>query len=171
MVRRPQPLISNESNSSNKPSVSIGIAAVSDNNSVSGKESIQSKNSEQSQAGNNNNSTTKTTNNTSNSDNKPLPAPSAPVVPGNASHGGNQRKRELGPNEIAVCRDEYEKLKQDFALKEADNHFLQEELEQKDKMLGMLTEGLKEVSEIIPSISSLYRLTFVIRSKNRNYNG
>lgn len=123
---------------------------MSDHNSVSGKESIQSKNSEQSQAGNNNNNTTNMTNNSSNSDNKPLPAPSAPVVPGNANHGGNQRKRELGPNEIAVARDEYEKLKQDFALKEADNHFLQEELEQKDKMLGMLTEGLKEVRSFHP---------------------
>jgi hypothetical protein len=37
-------------------------------------------------------------------------------------------------------------MKEDLSLKEADNHFLSEELEQKDRMLSMLTEGLKEVS-------------------------
>ena len=41
---------------------------------------------------------------------------------------------------------DYERLKLDFRLKEADNRFLQEELENKDRMLAMLTEGLKEVS-------------------------
>lgn len=40
---------------------------------------------------------------------------------------------------------DYERLKLDFRLKEADNRFLQEELENKDRMLAMLTEGLKEV--------------------------
>lgn len=44
---------------------------------------------------------------------------------------------------------DYERLKLDFRLKEADNRFLQEELENKDKMLTMLTEGLKEVPTII----------------------
>jgi predicted RNase H-like nuclease (RuvC/YqgF family) len=45
-----------------------------------------------------------------------------------------------------VSREELEKLREDLSLKEADNHFLQEELEQKDRMLSMLTDGLKEVS-------------------------
>lgn len=40
---------------------------------------------------------------------------------------------------------EFERLKLDFRLKEADNRFLQEELENKEKMLAMLTDGLKEV--------------------------
>lgn len=40
---------------------------------------------------------------------------------------------------------QYEKLKLDLKLKEADNKFLQDELEAKDQMLSMLTEGLKEV--------------------------
>jgi hypothetical protein len=40
---------------------------------------------------------------------------------------------------------DYERLKLDFKLKEADNRFLQEELENKDRMLAMLTVGLKEV--------------------------
>lgn len=40
---------------------------------------------------------------------------------------------------------DYERLKLDFRLKEADNRFLQEELENKNRMLTMLTEGLKEV--------------------------
>lgn len=38
-------------------------------------------------------------------------------------------------------------LRLDLRLKEADNLFLQEELENKDKMLSLLTEGLKEVEE------------------------
>jgi len=40
---------------------------------------------------------------------------------------------------------EFERLKLDFRLKEADNRFLQEELENKEKMLALLTDGLKEV--------------------------
>lgn len=40
---------------------------------------------------------------------------------------------------------EFERLKLDFRLKEADNRFLQEELENKERMLAMLTDGLKEV--------------------------
>lgn len=47
---------------------------------------------------------------------------------------------------------DYERLKLDFKLKEADNRFLQEELENKNKMLTMLTEGLKEV-RLKPSFS------------------
>jgi hypothetical protein len=38
-----------------------------------------------------------------------------------------------------------EQLRVDLQLKEADNRFLQVELEKKDAMLDMLTEGLKEV--------------------------
>eukprot|EP01035_Chromulina_nebulosa_P018856 gene18856-24641_t len=38
-----------------------------------------------------------------------------------------------------------ERLELSLRLKEADNRFLQEELEKKDKMLAMLTEGLREV--------------------------
>jgi hypothetical protein len=44
-----------------------------------------------------------------------------------------------------VSKAQYERLKLDLKLKEADNRFLQEELENKDRMLSMLTEGLKEV--------------------------
>ena len=44
---------------------------------------------------------------------------------------------------------DYERLKLDFKLKEADNRFLQEELENKDRMLAMLTEGLKEVGTVV----------------------
>lgn len=44
---------------------------------------------------------------------------------------------------------DYERLKLDYKLKEADNRFLQEELENKNKMLAMLTEGLKEVSKCV----------------------
>ena len=38
-----------------------------------------------------------------------------------------------------------EKLSVDLQLKDADNRFLQDELEKKEKMLSLLTEGLKEV--------------------------
>ncbi len=38
------------------------------------------------------------------------------------------------------------KLQLDLKLKEADNRFLQEELDKKNSMLQMLTEGLREVS-------------------------
>lgn len=44
-----------------------------------------------------------------------------------------------------VSRAAYEQLKMDLKLKDADNRFLQEELDKKDKMLALLTEGLKEV--------------------------
>lgn len=50
---------------------------------------------------------------------------------------------------------DYERLKLDFKLKEADNRFLQEELENKDRMLAMLTVGLKEVCTNIILISLL----------------
>lgn len=42
-----------------------------------------------------------------------------------------------------------ERLESDLRLKEADNRFLQEELEKKDRMLAMLTEGLREVIAFI----------------------
>lgn len=42
----------------------------------------------------------------------------------------------------------YDQMKLDLTLKEADNQFLMDELDGKDKMLTMLTEGLKEVSLI-----------------------
>lgn len=45
-----------------------------------------------------------------------------------------------------VPRAELERLKLEMKLREADNNFLQEELENKDKMLHLLTDGLKEVS-------------------------
>ena len=41
--------------------------------------------------------------------------------------------------------DQNEQLRLELKLKEADSRFLQEELEKKDRMLAMLTEGLKEV--------------------------
>ena len=50
---------------------------------------------------------------------------------------------------------DYERLKLDFKLKEADNRFLQEELENKDRMLAMLTEGLKEVGIAYHSMHSI----------------
>lgn len=72
----------------------------------------------------------------------------AQSVTGKESLGSNQSKdsgrRQSGNDWIS--KEDYEKMKQDLLLKEADNRFLQEELEQKDRMLGMLTEGLKEVS-------------------------
>jgi hypothetical protein len=43
-----------------------------------------------------------------------------------------------------------DRLELDLRLKEADNRFLQEELEKKDKMLAMLTEGLREVAKLYP---------------------
>ncbi len=48
-------------------------------------------------------------------------------------------------NDGFVSRAQYERLRLDLKLKEADNRFLQEELRGKDDMLAMLTEGLKEV--------------------------
>jgi hypothetical protein len=46
---------------------------------------------------------------------------------------------------VGSSRDEIEKLRLDLRLVIADNRFLQEELEKKDNMLAMLTEGLREV--------------------------
>ena len=63
------------------------------------------------------------------------------LSPSNAKSMANNVVTSLKLNE----RYDYERLKLDFKLKEADNRFLQEELENKDKMLAMLTEGLKEV--------------------------
>jgi hypothetical protein len=67
-------------------------------------------------------------------------------------------------NMITITKDEYEKLKQDLSLKEADNHFLSDELEQKDRMLSMLTEGLKEVRFLLsagfPLLISVSMLSF-----------
>ena len=40
---------------------------------------------------------------------------------------------------------ELNRLHLDLKLKEADNRFLQEELDSKDRMLSLLTDGLKEV--------------------------
>ena len=45
----------------------------------------------------------------------------------------------------AIAHAQFERLKLDLQLKDADNRFLQEELDQKDKVMTMLTEGLKEV--------------------------
>lgn len=50
-----------------------------------------------------------------------------------------------GKHEDMVPKAEYERLKLEMKLREADNTFLQEELENKDKMLHLLTAGLKEV--------------------------
>lgn len=44
-----------------------------------------------------------------------------------------------------IAKEQFDRLKLDLRLKEADNRFLQEELDNKDRMLSMLTEGLKEV--------------------------
>lgn len=48
---------------------------------------------------------------------------------------------------ITISRKEYEKLKRDYQLKEADNAFLHSELVKKNDILNILTEGLKEVEE------------------------
>ena len=45
----------------------------------------------------------------------------------------------------AIAHAQFERLKLDLQLKDADNRFLQEELDQKDKFMTMLTDGLKEV--------------------------
>ena len=52
----------------------------------------------------------------------------------------------VGKTDETVPKAEYERLKLEMRLREADNNFLQEELENKDKMLHLLTAGLKEVS-------------------------
>lgn len=47
--------------------------------------------------------------------------------------------------EIEITKEMYDRLRLDLQLKAADNRFLQEELDNKDRMLAMLTDGLKEV--------------------------
>lgn len=46
-----------------------------------------------------------------------------------------------------VTMEDLHNIRLDLKLKEADNQFLQDEIENKDKMLSLLTEGLKEVEE------------------------
>jgi hypothetical protein len=46
-----------------------------------------------------------------------------------------------------VTMEDLHNMRLDLKLKEADNQFLQDEIENKDKMLSLLTEGLKEVEE------------------------
>lgn len=60
-----------------------------------------------------------------------------------------------------------EELTLDLKLKNADNNFLQDELnkarlqiEKKDKILAVLTEGLKEVSVQIKSVMMVYNASF-----------
>ena len=55
----------------------------------------------------------------------------------------------------AIAHAQYERLKLDLQLKDADNRFLQEELDQKDKVMTMLTEGLKEVRRNVILLKSL----------------
>lgn len=69
------------------------------------------------------------------------------VAPGSPSHANSADKNASIGLKLHEKFD-YERLKLDFKLKEADNRFLQEELENKDRMLAMLTEGLKEVCRI-----------------------
>ena len=52
---------------------------------------------------------------------------------------------DLGNGIGSIAQAQFERLKLDLQLKDADNRFLQEELDQKDKVMAMLTEGLKEV--------------------------
>lgn len=56
-------------------------------------------------------------------------------------------KEDFSNNKVYVLRKDFDQLKLELQLKEADNHFLQQELENKDSMLTMLTEGLKDVRE------------------------
>eukprot|EP01033_Poteriospumella_lacustris_P002781 gene2781-2021_t len=46
-----------------------------------------------------------------------------------------------------VSLEELQAMRVDLKLKEADNQFLQDEVESKDRMLALLTDGLKEVAE------------------------
>lgn len=45
-----------------------------------------------------------------------------------------------------VYREEIDQLKLDIRIRDADSRFLQEELDKKDRIMGELTEGLKEVA-------------------------
>eukprot|EP00595_Chromulina_sp_UTEXLB2642_P003564 CAMPEP_0196764274 /NCGR_PEP_ID=MMETSP1095-20130614/5787_1 /TAXON_ID=96789 ORGANISM="Chromulina nebulosa, Strain UTEXLB2642" /NCGR_SAMPLE_ID=MMETSP1095 /ASSEMBLY_ACC=CAM_ASM_000446 /LENGTH=744 /DNA_ID=CAMNT_0042119433 /DNA_START=117 /DNA_END=2351 /DNA_ORIENTATION=+ len=54
-------------------------------------------------------------------------------------------KRVSSNSPLSPQTETIERLELSLRLKEADNRFLQEELEKKDKMLAMLTEGLREV--------------------------
>jgi peptidoglycan hydrolase CwlO-like protein len=53
---------------------------------------------------------------------------------------------------IAIAQ--FDRLKLDLQLKEADNRFLQEELDSKDRMLNLLTEGLKEEDQKVEAIEA-----------------
>jgi 23S rRNA A2030 N6-methylase RlmJ len=50
----------------------------------------------------------------------------------------------------SIAQSQFERLKLDLQLKDADNKFLQEELNQKDRVMAMLTDGLKEVGDRLP---------------------
>jgi ABC-type histidine transport system ATPase subunit len=67
------------------------------------------------------------------------------------SHTGSHKRGLIVAERPSA--EEYQKMKEDLSLKEADNHFLSEELEQKDRMLSMLTEGLKEVRGVIMTVT------------------
>ena len=97
-------------------------------------------------------------------------------------HSGSTLKRTGSDGNMLLKVNEkfdYERLKLDFRLKEADNRFLQEELENKDRMLAMLTEGLKEVSNFF-LVGYVYLFTYItpflhffclFRSSNRRHSG
>jgi hypothetical protein len=74
-----------------------------------------------------------------------LDAPTPPVGPDSPKRNALSRQASFESDLKLHEKFDYERLKLDFKLKDADNRFLQEELMNKDKMLAMLTEGLKEV--------------------------
>lgn len=69
------------------------------------------------------------------------PSPTTDLDSSARSTKNQQQQLLLQSHHAAVI----DRLKLDLRLKEADNRFLQDELAEKDQMLGLLTEGLKEV--------------------------
>lgn len=80
------------------------------------------------------------------SSNHSSPAAAAAATSSNG-HSSSHSSSHSNSVQIQQLQQELAALKLDLRLKDADNQFLQDELENKDKMLTMLTEGLKEVEE------------------------
>jgi hypothetical protein len=89
-----------------------------------------------------------------------LDAPTPPVGPDSPKRNALSRQASFESDLKLHEKFDYERLKLDFKLKDADNRFLQEELMNKDKMLAMLTEGLKEVGGLFIFLLLLFHSNF-----------